>query len=292
MLEGDTSLRRKLYVEIHREAATCLSHLFEVAAVVADPDGNPDGLVSCLLARMQPLGNRLLHVDLLPNAVFDPLTHASNSTVKLCGIEAANAHKAVFLLGSWIFLPLLAATDVAPNQRMPAPARFLDAMRRLLRASRRTIKRRLDENSALLWTELQFLRELVDDPGALTGILAKLNREKAHAAAPEVHNQNALHLPGQAAHAIPAVECKHGEPNKADTTDKADTKADTQTNFVPKMPDSPDVADLCRRLQKAAPLKRGQAIEIAREFTRGNNTKAENLLRQARRFRHLWAAPN
>ena len=74
--------------------------------------------------------------------------------------------------------------------------------------------------------------------------------------------------------------------------DKADTKTDTKKHSSPKMPDSPEGLALCRRLQKAAPLKRGQAIEIAREFAVGNDAKAENLLRQARRYKHLWGPPN
>ncbi len=53
------------------------------------------------------------------------------------------------------------------------------------------------------------------------------------------------------------------------------------------LPDSADVRDLCRLLQKNLPTGRKQ-IEIALEFTGNDNKKAKSLLRQARRFRHLW----
>ena len=77
----------------------------------------------------------------------------------------------------------------------------------------------------------------------------------------------------------------------AEVADKADTKADTKKDSLPKMPDSPDVADLCRYLQDAAPLKHGQALKIAVDFAHGKRDKAKNLLRQARRYPHLWRSP-
>lgn len=55
----------------------------------------------------------------------------------------------------------------------------------------------------------------------------------------------------------------------------------------PLMPDNADVRDLCALLAKQA--KTGKSLnQIAREFTQGNSRKAASLLRQARRFRHLW----
>lgn len=63
-----------------------------------------------------------------------------------------------------------------------------------------------------------------------------------------------------------------------------DTKPDTPKN---SLPDSVDVRDLCRALQKGLPQGRYQ-IEIAREFVKKDDAKAESLLRQARRYRHLW----
>ena len=68
------------------------------------------------------------------------------------------------------------------------------------------------------------------------------------------------------------------------TTGQADTKADTRENT---MPDSVNVLDLCRLLKKELPKGRTR-IEIARQFTNGDETKAQNLLRQTRRYRHLW----
>jgi len=66
--------------------------------------------------------------------------------------------------------------------------------------------------------------------------------------------------------------------------DKPDTIPDTPRT---KLPDSVDVRDLCRALQKGLPQGRTQ-IEIAREFVGEDGPKADNLLRQARRYRHLW----
>ncbi len=66
--------------------------------------------------------------------------------------------------------------------------------------------------------------------------------------------------------------------------EKPDTKPDTKKN---KLPDSVDVRDLCHLLKKELPKGRS-AIEIAREFMDNNEDKAQNLLRQARRYKHLW----
>ena len=54
-----------------------------------------------------------------------------------------------------------------------------------------------------------------------------------------------------------------------------------------KWPDNPDVRDLCAVLARDGGGTKSE-IEIAREFAAGDNDKAENLLRQARRFPHLW----
>jgi hypothetical protein len=63
-----------------------------------------------------------------------------------------------------------------------------------------------------------------------------------------------------------------------------DTKPDTGKK---SLPDSVDVSDLCRDLKKG--LRKGKTqTQVAREFTSGNVQKADNLLRQARRYRHLW----
>jgi hypothetical protein len=70
----------------------------------------------------------------------------------------------------------------------------------------------------------------------------------------------------------------------------ADSKTDTRKKGPPTLPDSPDVRDLCRLLQKHLP-EGWKQIEIARKFTGempGDDRKAANLLRQARRFPHLW----
>ena len=56
------------------------------------------------------------------------------------------------------------------------------------------------------------------------------------------------------------------------------------------LPQNSDVSELCRHL-KAKRSKFGSEIECARDFCKQNTldeSKAENLMRQARRFRHLW----
>lgn len=56
------------------------------------------------------------------------------------------------------------------------------------------------------------------------------------------------------------------------------------------LPQNGDVSELCRHL-KAKAEKFGSEAECARDFCRKNRieeTKASNLLRQARRFGHLW----
>lgn len=64
-------------------------------------------------------------------------------------------------------------------------------------------------------------------------------------------------------------------------------KADSESVRLMPMPTTPDVRDLCERLQRGLP-KGKAAIQIAREFTDHDEPKAQNLLRQARRYRHLW----
>lgn len=54
-----------------------------------------------------------------------------------------------------------------------------------------------------------------------------------------------------------------------------------------KLPENPDVLELCRMLEKLYP-KMSQA-EVARKFIGDSkHLNANNLLQQARRFRHLW----
>jgi hypothetical protein len=107
----------------------------------------------------------------------------------------------------------------------------------------------------------------------------------------------------------PTAEANKPESNEADGTenvggisivradtntedaDRKDSEADSNHNFVPRLPDTPDVRDLCHLLQKELPKGRTQN-EIAREFTGempGDDKKAQSLLRQARRYRHLWS---
>ena len=106
----------------------------------------------------------------------------------------------------------------------------------------------------------------------------------------------------------PAAEANEPESDEADSTEnvvdnsivradthaegvvRTDSEADTDRNSAPRLPDTPDVRDLCHLLQKDLPKGRTQN-EIAREFTGempDNDKKAQSLLRQARRYRHLW----
>ena len=69
---------------------------------------------------------------------------------------------------------------------------------------------------------------------------------------------------------------------------------DSAKRRSPSLPDNPDVRDLCHLLNKnrdALNSKTKTEIGIAREFTGESahrDRKAKNLLRQARRFPHLW----
>jgi hypothetical protein len=67
----------------------------------------------------------------------------------------------------------------------------------------------------------------------------------------------------------------------------ADSKTDKQKQIQPA---SVDVRDLCHKLERELP-KGVTQIAVAREFTgetEGHDPKAQSLLRQARRFPHLW----
>jgi len=70
--------------------------------------------------------------------------------------------------------------------------------------------------------------------------------------------------------------------------DDGSGQADNKTDKGKKtLPDNGDVSELCRLLKKG--ISKGEKqIDIALQFTRDNRKKATNLLRQARRYRHLW----
>ncbi|MFO0868448.1 MAG: hypothetical protein U0935_05825 [Pirellulales bacterium] len=65
----------------------------------------------------------------------------------------------------------------------------------------------------------------------------------------------------------------------ADT--KADTKADTGRI---SLPENNDLLKLAKKLQKEYP-KEGTKTDIATDFCGGNKKRAENMLRQLRRYR-------
>ncbi len=77
----------------------------------------------------------------------------------------------------------------------------------------------------------------------------------------------------------------------ADSADKADSKTDNSKKSTPKIPRSPDVLKLIRKINSES----GGAAnytDIAVEFTNGNPHKAKSLLRQVRRFPHLLEVPD
>jgi hypothetical protein len=79
------------------------------------------------------------------------------------------------------------------------------------------------------------------------------------------------------------VPCEESGGRKRTTDSKTDNSKKIQ-------PDNKAVGDLCRQLARELPEGRTQ-IEIARELTgeeAGHDGRAQSLLRQARRFSHLW----
>ena len=89
---------------------------------------------------------------------------------------------------------------------------------------------------------------------------------------------------GNASQPSPLAESHSRQP--FDPGEQPDNERKTRQN----LPDNADVRDLCHLLAK----KRGSGkplIQIAREFTHettGDSPKADSLLRQARRYSHLW----
>jgi hypothetical protein len=67
---------------------------------------------------------------------------------------------------------------------------------------------------------------------------------------------------------------------------QADSGADNSQKKPLRLPESDDVWKLINRLRRELPKGR-KLGEIALEFTEGNQRKADSLLRQVRRFRHL-----
>ena len=74
---------------------------------------------------------------------------------------------------------------------------------------------------------------------------------------------------------------------------RADSSADNQNNSQKKLPENPHVLSLCQMLGRE--LNSGNSeIQIARDFREGlseDAQSAKDLLRQARRFKHLWKPP-
>ncbi len=70
-------------------------------------------------------------------------------------------------------------------------------------------------------------------------------------------------------------------------TGQPDTKPDKSKEKPLSVPSNKDVLRLCKKLK--AELKPGvRQADIAREFAEHDEQRAETLLRQARRYRHLW----
>ncbi len=84
-----------------------------------------------------------------------------------------------------------------------------------------------------------------------------------------------------------ALRLRTDEPATVNTNDGVDDNSKKSEN---NLPENPDVLELCRHLAKKL-ANFGTMIECARDFCRKNGcevSKAENLLRQAKRFPHLW----
>jgi hypothetical protein len=71
-----------------------------------------------------------------------------------------------------------------------------------------------------------------------------------------------------------------------ESIDEITAPADTAEKSRKKLPDNADVLDLCALLAKRKPHE--TEIGISRKFARGDERKARSLLRQARRYRHLY----
>jgi hypothetical protein len=77
-----------------------------------------------------------------------------------------------------------------------------------------------------------------------------------------------------------------GVANSSDSERAADTKTDTQKK-LPALPESQEVNGLIRKINKE--WKDGVTLTaIALDFTDGDERRAKSLLRQARRYKHLW----
>ncbi len=121
----------------------------------------------------------------------------------------------------------------------------------------------------------EFQRRLKEiDPGLLYSPKLFWGLDPLYAPLPRAHLRKAAALVSGLASNLSAGE----------STPKADSKADNENK---SLPDSADVRDLCRLLQKGLFAGKTQ-MNIAREFTGNDAKKAKSLLRQARRYRHLW----
>lgn len=71
-----------------------------------------------------------------------------------------------------------------------------------------------------------------------------------------------------------------------DRADRADTKADKSEVKAVRLPQNVDVNELARLINKTVGAE-GSKLAVARQFTDGDEKRAQNLLRQLRRFPHL-----
>ncbi|MCL4206588.1 MAG: hypothetical protein KJ000_29240 [Pirellulaceae bacterium] len=77
---------------------------------------------------------------------------------------------------------------------------------------------------------------------------------------------------------------KSPAPPTANSNRTPDTKPDTQKISCPK---SPRLLALIKKLQRDV-VPGVRLIDVARDFVDGDDKKAESLLRQANRYKHLW----
>ena len=266
----------------HQLTLGCLSCTFNVATVAAAPSfikkDDADVLFRRIRRPLSKLALGWLTYEIIPSDTWKRFAQSDNGITSICGVAGPSAHKAVVLLGQQTLLPFFAALEeIRPsllksyqppefdNEALTLFANFLPFLRVIWELCStvqiaKNAENILVEQFSCIAGHLSFLSPLVVlDNNPMLDILAKLDREYSIAA-----------------DLLDDAEIKPGT--------SADKKAD---KVEKKLPTKPDVRDLCQLLQKELPKGRN-AIEIAREFTGSNDTKAKNLLRQARRYRYLW----
>lgn len=85
---------------------------------------------------------------------------------------------------------------------------------------------------------------------------------------------------------ITATSEKAADDDGWPTVSQADGKTDGKKNSWPKSPENPDVAKLAKLIRNNPDPQRTK-LDIAREFTGGDEKRSQSLLRKLRDFPHL-----